>query len=490
MSRVIYDEKRLIPAPLVSITKSYQKSGNGEIVGKIFNLTITGTIVAWMGSPMSDGSFWESSGYPPDEDIAAENRLGAIQRKQEAIRHLFSVEGKSFEIQSSISDTPVRCNPRIVSIDFAQGIWYDRCDYTITLECDELYGDVLSDEDLFLQYISDAQEQWTIDTNEDNAESFNIPRTYSLSHTVSAQGKRFYNELGELLQEPWEYAKNFVLSKIGLNSNIISSSGINNLPSYYKGLNHVRNENIDKQGGNYSVTENWVLASGYATETFSVNISNELESQYKTVSIEGSVNGYEERDGNLNILSSKWENAYNKYASISGVMFIRAQQFSGMSLNIVPLSETVGHNPIQGTIDYSFEYNGRPMNIIDGAKSESIVINDNIGGQLFASVFVLGRLRGPVLQDLNTKPANTRSLSIEIVVPAPYYTDNSISTVKGLINSKKPSSDALYSASITNVINAANPLNNGFTTVFQSQPQESWDFKEGRYSYQCEWTYE
>ena len=246
MSRVVYNEKRLIPAPLVSITKNYQKSGNGEIVGKVYNLTINGTIVAWMGSPMSDGSFWGSSGYPNDETIASENRLGAIQRKQEAIRHLFSNEGKSFEIQSSISNVPVKCNPRIVSIDFAQGIWHDRCEYTITLECDELYGGDFSNEDIFLQYISDAQEQWTIDTNEDQAESLDISRTYALSHTISAQGKRFYNELGELTKEPWEHAKNFVLSKIGIDSSIITSSGINNLPSYYKGLNHVRNENIDK----------------------------------------------------------------------------------------------------------------------------------------------------------------------------------------------------------------------------------------------------
>ena len=491
MATVIYNNQKIIPAPLVTISKTYQKSGDGEIIGKLYNITINGTIVAWMGSPTSSGTFWTSSGYPPDETIAADNRLGAIQRKQEALRYLFSTEGKNFEIQSSITDDPVRCYPRIIDISFDQGIWYDRCDYSITLECDELYGDgVLAEEDSFDQYIADAQEQWTIDEVDEHADTLGIPRSYTLSHTISAQGKRFYDVTGSLAKQPWEYAKDFVLSKIGFDASIITSSGVHNLPSYYVGLNHVRSENIDQQGGNYSVTENWVLASGYATENFSLNVSDELESPYKTVSIEGTVTGYEERNSNMQTVSSKWDNALTKYNSISNLAFIRAQQFSGLSLNIIPTTERVGRNPIQGVIDYNFEYDTRPMTLIEGVKSESINVGDNIGGELFASVFVLGRAAGPVLQDLSTKPANTRTLSIEIVVEPSGYTDRTVATIKNLLLNQKPSQIEPYKTSIQNVIDAVNPNNNGFSTVFQEQPQENWEFREGRYSYNTTWTYE
>ena len=491
MSKVMYDGKRLIPAPLVSISKTYQKSGNGEIVGKIYNLTLTGTIVAFMGSPNKTGVFWDMPGYPPDDTVTANERLGVIFRKQEAIRELFSDEGKHLEFQSLDGSQSVKCNPRILEISFSEDIWFDKCEYTISFEADELYGGIYAREDTFLQYISDASEEWSIDTNEGDAETLGIPKVYALSHTVSANGKRFYKDdgTGTLIKQPWEYAKQFVLSKLGFASDMVISSGINNIPLYYQGLNHVRNENIDKQGGVYSVTENWVLASGTATEDFSISTSDSLDATYKTVSIEGTVTGYDQRDANLQIITPKWSNAEAKFTNVQNIAFIRAQQFSGLSLNLTPTNITIGRNPIQGTIAYTYEYNTRPMTLVSGVKSESINVGDNIGGELFASVFVLGRVPGPVLQPLGTKPANTRSLSIELVLNPITYTDNSYATIQSLINAK-PSINPTYSAAIANIIAAANPLNYGFTQVYQDQPQENWSITEWRYSYSTNWTYE
>lgn len=492
MARVLYDGKRLIPAPLVSISKSFQKSGDGEIIGTTFSLTLTGTIVAYMGSPDSTGTFWEASDYPPDEDIAADSHLGSIQRKQEAIRWLFRQEGKQFEIQSSIVDDPVRCNPRIIDINFQDGIWFDRCDYTISLECDQLVGGPFAEEDAFAQYLSDVSEDWSIDTNEEHAEDLNIPKTYSVSHTISANGKRFYDSTGALVKEPWLYAKEYVQSRVGYDANLLAS-GIHNLPSYYSGLNHARNESINKKAGSYSLTETWLVASGLATEVFSVSTTDALDSPYANVSIEGTVTGYDQRDSNLNLITSKWSNAEDKFASIQNLTFIRAQQFSGLTLNIDPVNETIGRNPIQGTINYSYEYNTRPITLISGVRSEVISIQDNLGGQLHAEVFVLGRASrgyGPVLQDLQAKPANKRSLNIELVLDPIARGDRSFTTIKNLFNNLKPSVNPLYSGSILNVIAAANPINNGFTTVFQEQPQETWDITEFRYSYSTVWTFE
>lgn len=492
MARVLYDGKRLIPAPLVTINKSFQKSGNGEIIGSIFSLTLTGTIVAYMGSPDSSGTFWTASDYPSDEVIEADNRLGAIQRKQEAIRHLFRQEGLQFEIQSSISDEPVRCNPRITSIDFAEGIWYDRCDYTITMECDQLVGGDFAEEDNFNQYISDASEEWSIDTNDEHAETLGVPITYALTHTISANGKKFYDSTGAVPKEAWEYAKDFVTSRLGYDGNLLAS-GTLGIPQYYNGVNHARSENIDKQGGSYSVTENWVLASGGATEVFSISTNDALDSPYPQVSIEGTITGYDERDSDMNLTTSKWENAESKFNTVIGWAFTRAQQFSGLSLNVTPLTEVVGRNPIQGTVTYNYEYNTRPMTMISGVKSEVISINDNLGGQLHAEVFVLGRAArgyGPVLQDLDAKPANTRSLSIELVMEPIGYTNRNFATIQQIINDYKPSVNPTYSGSIYNVIAAADPANNGWSTVFQQQPQESWNVTEFRYTYNTTWTFE
>ena len=485
MSKVYYgaDSNRLIPAPLVSITKNYQKSGDGTIIGKIYNLTLTGTIVAWMGSPYSDGAFYNGSGYPADEVVDTNSRLAAVQRKQEGIRNLFSVEGEKLEIQTASGLTSVRCYPRIISIEFAEGIWHDRCDYTITLECDELYGGVFAEEDSFDEYIADASESWSIETNEDYSELFGVPKTYSLTHSISANGKRFYNNLGDLEKEAWEQARDWVLPRLGLDNDVVASFGVLNLPSYYTGYNHSRGENTDKKGGVFSVTETWILASGAFTEDFNVRSVSSLDDPYVTVNIEGNVKGYDITDDELTVTTDKWTNAQTKFVYASGLALTRAQQFSGETLNIRPQSETFGFNPIQGTITYDFEFNTRPSNLITNAKKETISINDNFGGEKFAAVFVLGRAKGPVLQDLGTKEANTRSLNIEIIVDPPTTTN-----AKEMLIDKNPYNDLeTYGNDIRSVISAVTPTT---TPRFQDQPQMSWDAKQGLFSYTCNWTYE
>ena len=494
MSRVLYgpvgDQKRIIPAPFMTISKTYQKSGNGDIIGKLYTLTLTGTIVSYMGSPYSDGTFYEGGDYPDDEVLTSDQKLGAIFRKQEALRDLFSTEGLLFEAQSDVTFAPIRCYPRINEITFAEGVWYDRCEYTIVLEADELYP---MQEDSFDEYISSATESWTIDTSEE-AETLADTRTYTMSHEVSAVGKRVYSTDGdgEIIKEPWQYAQDYVLARLGFDSVMALSSGVNNLPSYYNGWNHVRSENIDKAGGGFSVTENWLLASGSAIEDFTIQQTNELESPYPRVSINGNVRGFEDRSTTMGLESSKWDNVQPKFNIASGLAFTRAQAYSGLSLNAVPLNTTIGRNPLQGTIDYTFEYDARPNNLIANAKSENIVISDNIGGELFASVFVLGRTAGPVLQDLGTQQANTRSLNIEIVVDPPTYSDSPDQTeMTSVLVGQKPSNDANFSTNLNTLIAAATPsatVTNG--GPFQSQPQESWDIKTGRYSYNIEWTYE
>ena len=87
--------------------------------------------------------------------------------------------------------------------------------------------------------------------------------------------------------------------------------------------------------------------------------------------------------------------------------------------NPIPLNVTESHRSHAGEIDYSIEFNNRPINIIPGSISETLSINDNFPSQQIAEIFVLGRRMGPVIQDLGTTTAATREVSFEIVLPRP-----------------------------------------------------------------------
>ena len=63
----------------------------------------------------------------------------------------------------------------------------------------------------------------------------------------------------------------------------------------------------------------------------------------------------------------------------------------------------------------------------------------------------------------------------------PAYSGNSVGDIKNMMLS--PKMNPTYSGYIQNVIDAANPINNGYTQSYRSPAQEMWDFKNGRYSY-------
>lgn len=491
MSRVQYDGKRLIPAPLVSVSKTYAKTGDGEIVGKLYTLTLRGTIVAWKGSPDSTGTFHTAGGYPADEVIDGDSRLSAMERKQEAIRNLFSVEGKSLEFQALDATQPMKCNPRIRSIEFAEGIWYSRCEYTITLEADELYPE--QEDDFSSNYISAASESWNLqpqDTPE--GDGTDQSRTFALSHTVSATGKRFYDETGTLVKDSWKHAQAYVLPRLGYDSEIALASGVLNLPSYYTGFNHSRTQDVNEKDGTFSVTESWTLASGSALETFDIAVNESINDTNKTITVNGTITGLEERSTVDNSLTtSKWANAQTKFTAISGLIHGRAESYSGLSIpNTKPVSNSITRTPTLGTLAYNYQFNNRPIQVVGSALFESITINDALtAGQSFASIFVLGRSNGPVLQSLDTRPATTRTLNLELVVPRPDFGSNTQAELQNVVRNN-PRVDPAYSGDVEKVINSANPSNHGYSQVFSNPAQENWNPYTGTYSYSQTWTFE
>lgn len=471
MSHVSYNGKRLIPAPFVSLERVFQRTANNTIIGSLWEGKIEGTIVSYKGSPSSSGVFWTLGGYPSDETLTDSNFLGAILRKQEAISNLFSTDGNSLEFQSEDGTFPLKCFPTITNISFQAGQWYYESNYNISFQAPKIYGTI--DDGYVPQFLSDASESWQIETEQEpQGLEASKQRIYRVTHNLSAVGKTFP---GNTSSDSLTVAKDWVQARLGLDSSYATSLIVGSSGSAY---NYVRSETTGLMDGQYSITETWILAPDYASETFNIETRKSIDTGLTTVTINGIITGLESAGttGMPTVVTTKYENAQSKWTTVYAEIFARALSYSSISdLNVNEISSSVQHNPVEGTITYSYEYNNRPSNLITGAKSEIITIFDSLNTNIVAIIPVLGRTVGPVLQNINTSRERTRTLNIEVVMDntlSNTFTNPLISLVSGLVAQANPS--AAFGAS----------------QVYLTENNYNWEPKSNRGSCVQTWIYE
>lgn len=415
---VSYDSKKIIPIETANVNRELIRSEDDTIIGKLYNITLKGRILAYKGSPTSSGTWWETTGYPPDENIDADNRLRSLLNKREALDCLFSHDGKLMEITPWSASAPMKCNPRVKSVEWTEGPWTEYFEFTVQLEADHIFNNLQPDcPQEFDEKISDAQDEWSFETNENQD-------TFRLSHNLSAKGKKTYDVNGNVIREAWQEAQAWVQQRLGIDQDRVTASGLVNLPSYYVGYNYIRGETVGKLNGSYSATENWLLSSGNIIEEFTVETRTGIEDGLTQTSVQGTVTGLESRNNTTWVGPSQ-----TKYAAASGqffyniqpILFSRAQQYTGLALNPVPVNQTIGRNPPAGVITYNFDYNNRPVPPVSGALSTIITVNDDLQHDLFAVIPVIGRYTGPILQDIGSRSEKRRVLTIEVVMPAQIY---------------------------------------------------------------------
>lgn len=267
------------PTPFISISKQLDKTGDGTIIGATYSITLTGTLLSERGSPDSAGLFYGTDAWTDkytggdtdsNEALAANLKMKSLQKKQQVLRNLFS---STNQIDREIDDAKEELGkmqvnpldgsvgfsfyPRFVSIDFSEGNWVNRVDYTISLEADHIwYGGTITkanfrDEDLFDWSISAASEDWSIEEGDAVTLVFSTAvggagdaeptekgvggtgymrplKTYNLTHTMSATGKpRYRGKDGEILGEAatagkggyggeaWQQASGYLYTQIG-----------------------------------------------------------------------------------------------------------------------------------------------------------------------------------------------------------------------------------------------------------------------------------
>jgi PAS domain-containing protein len=217
---------QLVPAPMASVNKQYDRLGDGTIVGVRYEITLTGKLLAFKGSPGSKASAGDINSYQ-----------AAIQSSQKAIRDLFADEGGQLDITPwNGSASQITCYPRLTSIEFSSRdpvSWFNVCDYTITLEADYVDGDWSTNEDKFDFAIASAQETFEFGEEDGSYQySWNAARTdlqtvgkiFRFSRNISATGKKRYDDSGAGPGSPsplkvpgggeaWQQASGYVLTK-------------------------------------------------------------------------------------------------------------------------------------------------------------------------------------------------------------------------------------------------------------------------------------
>ena len=193
----------------------------------------------------------------PRQAVTFEQKLDAMFWKQKCMRELFARDGQRMEIQAVHGDeASVVCYPRVVNIEFAEGTYVDRMDYTVVLEADTLLdkdfkvdqegnpiasGSHHTEEELYrfgAFYINNFSDDWAIEVDESIGESTDLPYTYRITRNMQAQASTHYMPTSDgnsvIEVSGWWNARNFVQDRAKVNGSVVSGveTQYPNLPTH------------------------------------------------------------------------------------------------------------------------------------------------------------------------------------------------------------------------------------------------------------------
>lgn len=475
------------PVPMITIGKTYQKSAASIAVGTTFTVGINGNIVNTSGV----------GGLPLT--------FSGIRN----IRNAFDRDGKYFKITCD-GTVLFEGYPRIVQeINFteSQNNWVFTCPYNLTLEFDNepvnigIAGSGENVPSLMPPFIANYDDNWTFEFDEQTAK-YSLTTTTGVdtnaiimraTHNTSAVGKSHWTGpglTGTLQKNAWEWAKDFVSTKLNQSPVTVLSSGLLNLPTTgWNKYNHMRVQRISEAEGSFGIVESFVLStkSNGVIEDFTVEIKNSIQDPFSTVNINGTIQGLEERvygsgAGQFDIARTKFENALDYYNSIkdTSLIYPRLQALvvsDGISLNSNPVTRIVTKSPPRGLITYTYDYDSRPSNCITGSRTETIQINDENPTDVFARIAIMGRAQGPILQSFNTVTEFRRNVSFDVSMTPP-----SGCSIGILLSGNSPNSQ------VTSILcSFEQDLKNRYNRVLKEKDTTSWDPKFGRYNRNVTW---
>ena len=344
-------------------------------------------------------------------------------------------------------------------------------------------------------WLNAAEESWDFSQSElvgpvDIANG-EFKKTYTLTHTVSATGKRSVDSTGNFTHSSWHEAKKWVQSRLVNDpANAIiqdffggpeftqflpahfddtATSDIINLAGY-KFFNHVRNPNSNLGSGTYSVTETWEASEHGATLEIEINIE-ESETQIAQVVVSGSVTGQNATAANAQT-TNRYANALLYFQTLDPNIFGIAndvyQKTHNRTLRQIPIQKSIGHGTSSGVITFSYGFDDSPQ-LIDNSISSSLTITDDNEFRdirVVAIIPIIAKANGPEIQNMNTTPERRRSLQFDCVMDRDHRTVRPIQP-RELIETYRPAGENVNIQTCT----------------------ENFSYNDGSYSLNVDWVY-
>ena len=236
-----------------------------------------------------------------------------------------------------------------------------------------------------------------------------------------------------------------------------------------RAFNHTRQKTGNEVAGTYSVTESWLIIVGEmaefgATDEFTISHNHNSESGIYTISIEGTITGYQDGDVDTPRIDKRSKisraedmfvqmmrnNAFYRRADrqlelavlsrvyemmlqrgINPMHFTPQQVWDGLAagqwinaginlqrpcLNIIPVNKSVRKQIVEGILSYTYEFNTKCSNLFQGTLMESFTTQITYPNDIYETVVIPGRQRGPLFFSANTVAASKYTLNYEIVL--------------------------------------------------------------------------
>jgi len=440
------------PNPSVSISRNGERTpGNYDTLFTPIEITLEGTILGTGFQPIVSGI--------------------------SAVKNAFSPElaCQTFKIQCDSNAPLVDSSGVVTNISFQPrndgDLFVKSAAYTITLEVPSLSGEAV-----IASGITSISEEWSIEHLDEKVggtafDGAVMDTAFTVSHNVSLQVDGCATDG---LSDAEVYLNTLYGSSTPSDADVANIFDISSV-SYY---NHFRVINKNVQEASVSMSETWVASTGAALEDFEVTREQSIDSDLVTVTANGTIQGlasvsYPAGTGS----TSKMQNAITHWTGVvSGSLYARANALydGDYTLNSVASSTSIGYNGGAGTVSYNYIFNDRPANCVANAKSESINVTETDPTDVFANLVVLGRLSGPLFQDIGTSGAITREISIEAILSRDgNCTYAALTSPTGYNDFVKAYEDGLVAL---------------YSQVFVSNDTKTWSPKDGRFTWTKGWT--